>query len=453
LSRGEAAPAGYRLVAALSRFLLRLFYERLDVIGAEDVPASAPLVVAANHHNSLVDAMLLVAVIPRRLRTLANAPLFRNPLIGPFLRAMGGLPVHRRQEGGNDPKRNAALFAETTATLRAGGSIMLFPEGRTQPEPRLLELRTGAARMLLAAEAPGPLPEPVVLLPVGLVFRDPGRFREGRALVRFGKPLDTADCVELARSEPEAAARRLTDRLGEAIRGLIIEAGDRETLGLLSFVEEIWTATTGGAPADERERVTWLQNTLRIYRALGERYPEKVRSIRDRLALFARELEVAGLEPAQLSNPGSRASVAHMASRHAAALLLATPLALIGIVIHILPYQLTGALVKRILRDEEEEATDKLAVGFVFFPILWLLEGVLVFRFAGIRAMVAFALGLFPLGFLALAWRERLERAIREGRAFLRERRQPGLLRGFRERRQSLVDELADLAKLVPEVS
>ena len=453
MSRGEATPAGYRLVAALSRFLLRLFYERLEVSGAENVPASAPLVVAANHHNSLVDAMLLVAIVPRRLRTLANAPLFRNPLIGPFLRAMGGLPVHRRQEAGNDPARNAALFAETTATLRDGGSIMLFPEGRTQPEPVLLELRTGAARMLLAAEAQGPLLEPVVLLPVGLVFRDPGTFREGRALVLIGPPLVTGDCVELARSEPEAAARLLTERLAEAIRGLIVEAGDRKTLGLLSFVEEIWTAAKGEAPASERERVGWLQNTLRTYRWLKERYPEKVSDIRDRLALFAGELESAGIEPGRLSPDGPRGSLASLVWRQGIALFFSTPLAILGIVMHVLPYKLTGAVVRRILRDEEEEATDKLAAGFLFFPILWFLEGVLVSRLAGPGAAFLFALGLFPLGFLALAWRERLEGVTRECRAFVRERRQPELLRRFREKRQALVDELANLAKLAPEVS
>src|SRR5204863_341747 len=77
------------------------------------------------------------------------------PFIGPFLRLMGALPVQRRQEAGNDPARNAALFAATTATLQAGGAILIFPEGRTQPEPVLMDLRTGAARMLLAAEGGG----------------------------------------------------------------------------------------------------------------------------------------------------------------------------------------------------------------------------------------------------------------------------------------------------------
>ncbi|MBI2468118.1 MAG: 1-acyl-sn-glycerol-3-phosphate acyltransferase, partial [Candidatus Rokubacteria bacterium] len=102
-----AMPIGYALVRGLVRFLLGIFYRRIEVIGAERVPRDGPLILAANHHNSIVDAMLLLSVIPRRLRTLANAPLFRHPLIGPFLRLVGALPVHRRQEAGDDPARNA----------------------------------------------------------------------------------------------------------------------------------------------------------------------------------------------------------------------------------------------------------------------------------------------------------------------------------------------------------
>src|ERR1051325_9393825 len=142
---------GFAAVRGMIRMLLAVFYRRIEVIGAERIPDRGGLIVAANHHNSLVDAMILLAVVPRRLRTLAQAQLFDHPLIGPFLRRLGALPVHRRQEAGDDPLKNESLFAETTRTLRQGGGIIIFPEGRTQPEPVLLELRTGTARMLLAA--------------------------------------------------------------------------------------------------------------------------------------------------------------------------------------------------------------------------------------------------------------------------------------------------------------
>ena len=61
-------PLGYRLIRALSRLLLRLFYRRVEVVGGDRIPPCGPLLVLANHQNALVDGMLLLAVIPRRLR-------------------------------------------------------------------------------------------------------------------------------------------------------------------------------------------------------------------------------------------------------------------------------------------------------------------------------------------------------------------------------------------------
>ena len=169
----RATAMGYDLVRGVIRLLLRLFYRRVDVAGAERIPARGPLLVAANHHNSIVDAMLIIGTFPRRITPLANAPLFRHPLIGLFLRTVRGLPVHRRKEAGDDPAKNAALFAATTEALHHGEAILIFPEGVTQPEPALQPVRTGAARMLLAAEADPGSPR-VTLLPVGLVFDEPG---------------------------------------------------------------------------------------------------------------------------------------------------------------------------------------------------------------------------------------------------------------------------------------
>ncbi|HYB41337.1 MAG TPA: 1-acyl-sn-glycerol-3-phosphate acyltransferase, partial [Candidatus Methylomirabilis sp.] len=76
----------YRIVRFLARLLLGLFYRRIEVVGGEHIPHSGPLIIAANHHNALVDPMLVMAAIPRSLTILAAAPLFRNPVMGPLLR-------------------------------------------------------------------------------------------------------------------------------------------------------------------------------------------------------------------------------------------------------------------------------------------------------------------------------------------------------------------------------
>ena len=177
---------GPRLIRAFVRTLLAVFYRRLDVAGLEQVPAQGPLIVAANHQNGLVDPMLLLAALPRRLRPLAKAGLFRHPIIAPFLRLARALPVHRRQDAGSDMAGNALTFRAVSEALGRGEAILIFPEGVSQPEPTLMTLRTGAARLLLEAEASGA--PPVTLLPVGLVLTEPGRFRAGHALVLIGAP-------------------------------------------------------------------------------------------------------------------------------------------------------------------------------------------------------------------------------------------------------------------------
>jgi 1-acyl-sn-glycerol-3-phosphate acyltransferase len=438
----EPSPAGYSVLRPVARFLIGLFYRRVDVVGIENVPKEGPLIVAANHHNSLVDPMLLVAVIPRHLRTLANAPLFHHPLVGPFLRLMGGLPVHRRQEAGDDPAKNAQLFAATTATLRAGGAILIFPEGRTQPEPVLLELRTGAARMLLAAEGPeGPR---VTLLPVGLVFQEPGTFREARALVKIGAPIDTSDPA----TSGDQAARVLTGRLRQALGAQIIEAIDRHTLFLLGVAEEVWSLEAGGVPQEGVMRVAWMQGATRAYAWLLEHEPARTQALLGGLEAYSKELREVGLSSAQLDNAYPASVVVRFVLREGFALFVGTPLALVGVAVHWIPYQATGAVVKRLQRTDEEEATDKIFAGLVLFPIAWLLELALAYALGGRLAALVVALSLLPLGFFAIAWRDRLGHVAREAQAFLQFLRDRGVAGRLREKRRALGAELTALSAL-----
>jgi 1-acyl-sn-glycerol-3-phosphate acyltransferase len=113
--------------------------------------------------------------------------LVAKPLIGPLLRLVGALPVHRRQEGGVDPARSRAMSSAATTHLGAGQAVLIFPKGVSQPEPALMPLRTGAARMLPEAEAAAGGNCGVALVPVGLVFHEPGTFRARHALLQVGR--------------------------------------------------------------------------------------------------------------------------------------------------------------------------------------------------------------------------------------------------------------------------
>lgn len=422
----------------------------MDVVGAERIPRSGPLIVAANHHNALVDGVLLLATLPRRLVSVAKAPLFANPLINPFLKLIGALPAHRRQEGGSDPARNDRLFAASTAALRAGDAILIFPEGVSQPEPVLMPLRTGAARMLLAAEADGT--GPVTLLPVGLMFHEPGTFRTGWALVAVGEPVATADCVALARSQPEEAARRLTDRLGEAMRGLIAQVDDRQTLRLVEHAERLWREERdGGAPRDAAVRADWRRRATRAYRYLIHHDPVRLEALRGLVERYVKDVEAAALRTSVgLRPPGARV-VLRYAVRQLVILLGGLPLALWGLASHAVPYWLTWAAARLLRPEPDVEATYKLAAGIVVYPLAWLVEGWLLWRGGGGWALALFVVLLIPGGFAALAWGERLRRLYREGRALFRLLVDRDLGRHLGARRRAVLEEINRAVARVPE--
>jgi len=215
----RARGLGYRLVRVVAVLLLWLFYRRIETIHAERIPATGPVVIAANHHNALVDAMLIVASVPRRITPLAKAPLFRHPLIGPFLRLVGAVRVHRRVDGA-DPRENAAMFAAAVAALRAGGALLIFPEGTRSRDGSLQKPRDGLAMLALRTGA--------TIVPIGVSDTDkvwprdrkPRPWPGGHVTVRIGTPFRVSDEIP-ADLDRKTAKSRATDVIMRRIAALL----------------------------------------------------------------------------------------------------------------------------------------------------------------------------------------------------------------------------------------
>jgi 1-acyl-sn-glycerol-3-phosphate acyltransferase len=435
-------PLGYRLVRRLAGALLGLFYRRVEIVGPERIPAAGPLVLAANHQNAMVDPMLLLTTVPRWLRPLAKAPLFRYPLIGPLVRLAGALPVERRQDAGSDPARNEAMLRHATAALAAGGAILIFPEGVSQAEPRLMPLRSGAARLALGADRA--TAAPVTLLPVGLVYHEPGSFRTGWALVLVGEPVPLA-AAPGGDGVAETAVRDVTERLATALRGLIVEARDRKLLRLLHVAATVWEPGT-----DPASRTAWMQAALRAYRYHLGRDPARLDALAHRVEGFAKDAEAAGWAA---GGPPRAAPSWRYAGREAVSFGVGLPLAAAGLVVHAVPYQLTRLVVRRLRPDPDAEATYKLVAALVFYPLGWAIEAALAWRLGGLVGLGLFLVALGPGGFFALAWWERLERLRREARGLVRLWGRGDVRSRLAERRRALAAELVALAREVPDTA
>lgn len=202
-------------VVRLARLMLHVFFREVEVTGRERIPRGVPLVFVANHNNSVVDSVLLLALPGARPRMLAKSTLFSHPIMGPLLALVGALPVYRRQDAGADVSRNFETFAHCRKVLAAGGQIALFPEGRSHSEERRLPIKSGAARIVLEAEArQGSLG--IRIVPVGLNYEAKDRFRS-KVWVCVGHAVDPTAEIVRHQDEPRAAVRGLTERIAVAL--------------------------------------------------------------------------------------------------------------------------------------------------------------------------------------------------------------------------------------------
>jgi glycerol-3-phosphate O-acyltransferase/dihydroxyacetone phosphate acyltransferase len=444
----------YRALRGAARLVLALFYRRVEVVGGERLPARGPVLVASNHQNALVDAMLLVSAIPRPLRPLAKAPLFAHPLVGPLLRLTGAIPVRRRQDEGTDRLSNEVMFGAARQALRAGEALLIFPEGVSQPEPLLMPLRTGAARILLeggsgAEPASAALPS---LVPVGLVYHEPGRFRTGWALVLVGAPLAIGDCAALAATAPKEAVQQLTARLGAALRRLIVEAGDRETLRLMRVTERIWRAERDQTPRPAlADRAEWRRRVARAHRHLAAREPARLAALRAEVDEYARDLERAGIHLDALGDvPGPRVVTRYLA-REGLALGVGLPLGVAGIVYNAVPYGLTALGVHLLRPEPDTEATYKILGGLLIYPACWAVEAGLAWAVGGAPGLAVFLLTLVPASLLALGWAGRLLRVRSQVSSVIRLVGDHDLRAYLLRRRRQIGDALAGLVREVPE--
>lgn len=405
------------------------------------VPARGPVLVVANHPNSLLDPMMVVAAARRPLRFLAKAPLFGDRKVGWLVRGSGAIPVYRRSDDPGQVERNAEMFRAVHAALGAGDAVALFPEGLSHSEPSLAPLRTGAARIALGAASQMQSAFPIV--PVGLVFRRKDVFRSD-ALVLVGRPVPWDDLAPRGDDDAEAV-RLLTARLDEALRQQTVNLESWRDEPLVATALRIWEAERA-EPFDPAERVARSRVVTSILAEVRRREDTDGLALAADVNRHARRLARLGLRPSDLTaRVGATRAMAWAATRLPLVMPLWAALALAGWILFVLPYRLTGTVVARFPLDTDTRSTWKLMVGAVVYAA-WvvLLAAVASVIWSPWTGLLVFA--VVPLvGVAGLLVRERWRGSWRDARAWLMLRTRRSLVDALRTAQQDLAARLDQL--------
>lgn len=425
----------YALLRALAGAALRWFYRDIQVEWLERIPRGRPLLLVVNHPNALVDALLVIWIVPRRVLITAKAPLFANPLAGALLRFAGVVPLHRTSDatatGRVDPSRNRDTFRAVHDALRRGGTVLIFPEGKTHDEPSLAQLKTGAARMALHARDAGDVPG-LAIVPIGLTFERKDAPRS-RVLVQVGEPIEMDTWTPPTERAP---AESLTAEIDARLRGVTLNYSTIDDATRAVRLSALIASLFDVAPAiGGASRGLGVETAIaRRIEDLSSRLPRASASLRadaDRLVARLDALQqLVGthevlLEDVDISIDHARAF--RFVVRESWLLLVAGPVAVWGRINHWIPFRAARLVAMRSVESAADPAMRTLVAGVAFVLLTYLAQTAAVWLLWGPVVALVYLVSLPVAAEINFYSSERLARAGQRARAYFRFRRDPGL--------------------------
>ena len=288
----------YRIVHLHGDLCTWLSYRKSQVTGKENLPEDASVIIAPNHSNALMDAMVVLA----RSHTVptvfgARADLFQNPVLAKMLTFLKILPMVRKRDGIRNVIKNLDIQEDIIEVLGDKVPFCMFAEGTHRAKHSLLPVGKGVFRIAVSAARESQIP--VYVVPTGIEYGD--YFRYGSTmLMQFGEPINVSEYIA---ARPEAGDaelyRGLTALLKERLAGLFTYIPDDENYDAVWAYTKLSTIGKRRGPLTSRLAVN-RQAVASVLPADAPGNAEKLSAALD----LDRRLHKAGISVLSLGNGG-----------------------------------------------------------------------------------------------------------------------------------------------------
>lgn len=212
---------GYSILKPIVDWNTKHSYRKVEVFGRENIPTDGAVIIAPNHCNTLMDALVILRAFEDESVFGARADIFNKPFIAKIMTFVRILPMVRQRDGLRNVLKNNETQEIIVETLENKVRFCMYPEGRHRPAHSLQSLGKGTFRAALAANARFGDKMPVYIVPAGIEYGDYFRYRS-TCLITFGKPINVTEFVKGLGVENEVQMieplrKELASRMSELI--------------------------------------------------------------------------------------------------------------------------------------------------------------------------------------------------------------------------------------------
>jgi len=447
------------ILRRLAHALIKRYYPKIQITGAENIPKTGPVLFCANHPNSLIDPVLIGITARRPVSFMAKAPLFKTPLLGSVMKALGMVPAYRGQDDARQVKKNTKSLNRVVDGLKAGRAMGIFPEGMSTDVRQVALVRSGAARIALPAFAQGV--DDLMIIPLGINYESKERLGS-KVWMNVGSPIKIKEFVDqyqqqqdepVGVGEDKVLRRELTSLLSERLKEVVVHVDNVEWDPLLSDLESI-VQRAGHKPS---LRIPALMRRKRIADAINYFYqqdPETAETMMGQIESYHEKVREAGLvidDP--IVNRGRPQAIVTFCWQALVLIAWLLP-ALFGLVMNVIPFVVTRKIAGKFQDGARSIATWRLAFGIPIYLGWYAAVYATVFATTGILPLAMMMNLLLPLtGTIALRyWPFFCRSMVHMGHQFrtLANRQR---LHGLRNELDALRGTLVDYAERFAEVS
>ena len=376
-------------------FMFKLAYRRVEYRGKENIPQDGAFIYAANHTNTLMDALAVLAIDKPAKVFVARADMFKHPVILKFLTFLKMLPINRIRDGRESLAKNEEINDIVVDVLHDKVPFCIMPEGTHHTKHSIMPLKKGIFRIALQANDRFGNEMPVRIVPVGIEFGHFFRYRSS-ILVQVGEPINVTQFIEEhpglnTNHQMNGLREELSDRLKKLILHIPNDVHYDATLELVQLYGKEQQQKLKLKADTLSNRFTAAKETIKNVATSLQSKPQETQELLDRADEFSRQRHAIGIGMTSVLKSHIRWSLIGKML----AILLGLPFFIFSAVATS-PVTLLSIWLCSKFKDGAFHNTVRYLVALPLLPIFLLLAGVIIgIVFPWIWGLV-FALLLFP---------------------------------------------------------